>query len=313
MAHTRQGGTPVDRRLSRRELLGLGVLGAAGLVGGSAVLQGCSTQGEGRGTPTATTTAQPGPPSSGSSAPDAPSGSPQPDAEAEIQRTLAPLRQQQPTQWGTALADVTRRLDSGRPAATLYLTRDACGGPSGSDYDAELIDVLREHAVPATLFLNSRWVTANPEFTRKLIADPLFQVENHGTSHRPLSVNGRSAYGIEGIANFDAAVEEIRGNERSLREAFNHNISWFRSGTAHYDDVAVSICRALGHRVAGFGTNVDSGATASAADVRRALLGADAGDICIAHMNHPGSGTAAGLRRALPELLDRKTSFAKLG
>jgi peptidoglycan/xylan/chitin deacetylase (PgdA/CDA1 family) len=40
--------------------------------------------------------------------------------------------------------------------------------------------------VPATLFVNARWIEANPRQFRQLAADPLFEIANHGTEHRPL-------------------------------------------------------------------------------------------------------------------------------
>jgi peptidoglycan/xylan/chitin deacetylase (PgdA/CDA1 family) len=54
--------------------------------------------------------------------------------------------------------------------------------------------ILHER-VPATLFINARWIKANPRNFRQLAADPLFEIGNHGIEHRALSVIGRSAYG----------------------------------------------------------------------------------------------------------------------
>src|SRR5262249_45224881 len=96
-----------------------------------------------------------------------------------------------PHYWGFGAPGVLRHA----PAAgrVIALTFDACGGPGGSGYDQALIDFLRRHEVPATLFLNSRWIDANPAAFRLLAAEPLFEIANHGTRHRPLSVTGRSA------------------------------------------------------------------------------------------------------------------------
>ena len=98
----------------------------------------------------------------------------------------------------------------------IALTFDACGGPGGSGYDQALIDFLRRHEVPATLFLNSRWIDANPAAFRLLAAEPLFEIANHGTRHRPLSVTGRSAYGIPGTRNAGEVYDEVAGNQAKL-------------------------------------------------------------------------------------------------
>src|SRR5258708_792652 len=89
----------------------------------------------------------------------------------------------------------------------IALTFDACGGPGGSGYDQALIDFLRRRQVPATLFLNSRWIDANPAAFHLLAAEPLFEIGNHGTRHRPLSVTGRSAYGIPGTRSAGEAYD----------------------------------------------------------------------------------------------------------
>ncbi|MFD0346314.1 polysaccharide deacetylase family protein [Kitasatospora aburaviensis] len=183
----------------------------------------------------------------------------------------------------TALPDGTR---------ATALTFDACGGPGGSGYDAALIEFLRAHGVPATLFLNARWIDANPAEFEQLAAEPLFEIANHGTAHRPLSVTGRSAYGIAGTRDPGEVYDEIAGNTAKLTALLGRPPRFFRSGTAHYDDVATRIAADLHTRVAGFTVNADGGATFTAAQVRAEVAAAPPGAILIAHMNHPASGTA---------------------
>ena len=184
---------------------------------------------------------------------------------------------------------------------TVALTFDACGGPAGSGVDQTLVDTLREFRVPATLFLNSRWIEANPSSTQSLIDDPLFLLHNHGTLHAPLSVTGQSAYGIAGTKDPAAAIAEIEGN-RALLRTYGAESDWFRSGTAHYDDVAVQIAHDYGVKIAGFTVNADYGATAPANQVAAAIMNAPDGAIVLAHMNQPSSGTAAGVRTALEQM-----------
>jgi peptidoglycan/xylan/chitin deacetylase (PgdA/CDA1 family) len=96
-----------------------------------------------------------------------------------------------------------------------------------------------------------------------------------------------------------------------LRSLTGQAPTWFRCGTAHYDEVAVAIVRDLGYRVAGFATNGDSGATFSAAQVTSALTHAQSG-IVIMHMNQPGQGTMPGVAAALPTLKAAGTTFVHL-
>jgi peptidoglycan/xylan/chitin deacetylase (PgdA/CDA1 family) len=183
----------------------------------------------------------------------------------------------------------------------VALTLDACGGPRGSGYDGELIENLRRERVPATLFVNARWIEANPRKFRKLTADPLFEIANHGTEHRPLSVTGRSAYGIDGTSSVAQVIDEVAINQRLINQ-FTDAPAFFRSGTAYYDDVAVRVVNDLGLQVVNFDVLGDAGATYSAAQVVDAMLSSKPGSIILAHMNRPDSGTAEGIQAALPKL-----------
>ena len=217
----------------------------------------------------------------------------------------------QPQEWGERVTGVRTRLDTDEPV--IALTFDACGGSGGNGYDAQLIEQLRAAAVPATLFLNARWLEANRATARQLADDELFELANHGTEHRPISVTGRTAYGISGTTSAQAVVDEVLGCQRLLTALDGAPPRHFRAGTAYGDEVAVAIVRDLGLEVVNFDVLGDAGATFSATEVERALLGARSGSIALLHMNHPGSGTAAGVAAAIPQLRDRGFSFTTLG
>lgn len=211
-------------------------------------------------------------------------------------------------QWGLEVDGVVLRSE----AQSAVVTLDACGGRNGSGYDEALIAVLRRLEVPATLFLNLRWIDANPSIARELADDPLFELANHGTAHKPLSVSGAEAYGIPGTASVGEVFDEVMGGHARLKELTGAPPLWFRSGTAHVDDVAVEIVAELSQRVVNFDVNADAGATFTAGQVRQSMVAAGAGSICIGHFNRPGSGTADGMAESLPRLLDGGLTFARL-
>ena len=210
-----------------------------------------------------------------------------------------------PSEWGLEIPGVGTLMDSGGIALTL----DACGGPNGDGYDAALINGLIERGVPATLFLNMRWVDANPEFAAELAANPLFEIGNHGATHRPLTVAGQAAYGIEGTASPLEAAREVLDNHLRILELTGRAPRFFRSGTAHYDDVGIQVAQAAGEDVLGFSVNADAGATYDAATVRAEVAGAQPGAIIIAHMNQPGGETAEGLLAGVDDLLAQGAQF----
>ena len=67
----------------------------------------------------------------------------------------------------------------------LALTFDLCEGPFEiAGYDGRVIDYLRAHNVPATLFVGGKWLMSHPERAEQLMMDPLFELGAHGWSHR---------------------------------------------------------------------------------------------------------------------------------
>jgi len=215
-----------------------------------------------------------------------------------------------PSQWGEAVNGVRTRLAT--KENVVALTLDACGSPKGKGVDAALMEFLDKEQIPATLFVNARWIDANPALFRRLAANPLFEIANHGYRHKPASVNGRSVYGINGTRDLAELVEEIELNARKIEEISGKRPRLYRSGTAYYDDVAVEVSRFLRHEVAGYSVLGDAGATYTAAQVRTALLKSTPGDIILCHMNHPESGSGAGIMAAVPELRKRGFRFVRM-
>lgn len=223
-----------------------------------------------------------------------------PDAAAAVDARRAP------TQWGMAMPGIVSGFSaSGRQ---LALTLDACDRAC----DDALLSTLQRNGVPAVLFICSKWIDDNPGRLDRLAADPLFEIGNHGTRHVPLSVTGRSAYGIAGTRTPAEVVSEVWGNQVRLTSLTGRAPVWFRTGTAHYDDVAVDIVHQLGLTPVGFTVNADDGATEPAAHVAAAIEAAAPGSIVLAHVNHPEAGTGTGLSTAIPAMQQAGWEFVPL-
>lgn len=67
----------------------------------------------------------------------------------------------QPLQWGETVTGVKTRLATDKPV--LALTLDGCGGAKGKGVDSRLMEFLIRENIPATLFVNARWIDANLE------------------------------------------------------------------------------------------------------------------------------------------------------
>ncbi len=215
-----------------------------------------------------------------------------------------------PKEWGETVTGV--RTELATDDIVMALTLDACGSPKGKGFDATLINYLEKEKIPATLFVNARWIDANPDLFLRLAANPLFEIANHGMLHKPASVKGRSAYGQRGTRDVAELVDEIEMNSMKIEKLTGKKPKYYRSGTAFYDEVAVAAANRLGCEVVGFNVLGDAGATYTGDQVRDALLKADPGAIVILHMNHPEGQTAAGVVAAIPELRKRGFRFVKL-
>jgi len=215
-----------------------------------------------------------------------------------------------PKEWGETVTGVKTSLQT--KERVIALTFDACGSPKGKGVDMDLIRFLEQEKVPATLFINARWIDANPDLFLSLAANPLFTIANHGFHHRPASVTGRPIYGIDGTKDVAELFDEIELNARKIEQLTGQRPRYYRSGTAYYDEIAVQVSERLGHQVIGFSVLGDAGATYTKEQVTAALLKSAPGSIVILHMNHPESGTGQGVMMAIPQLKKKGFNFVRL-
>ncbi len=290
-------GTTYAKMLSRRTLL---------LAAGVWTATACATHPEGVPVSASPSPRTPSPTSPSPTTP-SPTTTPTPVRPSRDQ-IIAEFGDREPKEFGLFVPGVVTQGNLG-----IALTFDACGGGKlGNGFDSKLIKLLEKHGVPATLFLNARWIAANPGIASDLAANPLFELANHGFEHVPLTVRGQRAYGIAGTADAGAAYDEIVRGQDALAEVSGEVSPFFRPGTAWVDDVGVAIAERLGVSIIAFDVNADAGASASAKQVAGNLRTARDGSIVLAHFNRPESGTAEGLAVALPQLLDSGADFVTI-
>jgi len=107
-------------------------------------------------------------------------------------------------------------------------------------------------------------------------------------------------------------VDEVEGNARAIQALIARKPDLFCPGTAHADEVAIEVVKALGYVPVGFTVNGDAGATASKAQIVASLNNAPPGSLVLLHVNRPQSWTAEALTTALPLLKDKGIRFVKL-
>ncbi|HLD24113.1 MAG TPA: hypothetical protein VJA83_09215, partial [Sulfuricurvum sp.] len=107
-------------------------------------------------------------------------------------------------------------------------------------------------------------------------------------------------------------AREINGNGDLIEKLTGKRPLFFRSGTAYYDEQAISIAHQNGVEIAGFSVLGDAGATFSASKVAQQLLSAHSGDIILLHMNHPEAGTREGIIEGVTKLKSDGFNFVRL-
>lgn len=196
----------------------------------------------------------------------------------------------------------------------IALTFDLCeakGEKSG--YDFAIIAYLRQHRVPATLYLSGRWMALHPERTLQLMSDPLFELGNHSWSHPDLRL-------LSG-ETLDDQVEWAEAQYRNLRAELIGRPCAAAAGPEELARIPESLatfrfpygaCNAEGLRFLaeqGLPAIQWSIVTADAAKTRTAeviaklvLRRVRPGAIIVGHANGLGHGTAEALPLFIPAL-----------
>jgi peptidoglycan/xylan/chitin deacetylase (PgdA/CDA1 family) len=202
-------------------------------------------------------------------------------------------------------------LPSAGTEKVVALTLDACGG----GFDRDLIQLLIDRRIPATIFATKRWLGHNPSGLALIKAhSDLFEVEDHGARHVPAVIGAdRRVYGILGHPDIAHLQAEVTGGAEAVEKATGVAPRWYRAATAEYDPEALAAITDMGFKVAGFSLNVDDGATLDKEAIVIRMRRIKRGDILIAHMNRPNSDTAEALVEILPSLVEQGFRFVKLG
>lgn len=217
-----------------------------------------------------------------------------------------------PGRWGEFVNGVYEDLYTRQKY--IAFTFDACGGEKGTGFDKELTDFLKQEKIPATLFVTGRWIDAHFNDFLKLAGDTLFEIENHGLNHRPLSIDGESKYGIQGTKNAAEAFDEIEANARKIEALTGRRPTFYRSSTAYIDEAAARLAHELG--ITPISYQVLSGDAVPNTPARvieeNVLKNIKPGAIVIMHINHPQWNTFEAMQKIVPELRKRGYRFAHL-
>ena len=223
-----------------------------------------------------------------------------------------------------SLANSIRRVRLPEGKNLVALTFDLCEqADDRTGYDRRIVNFLRERRIPATFFAGGKWLRSHEDKALQLMADPNFEIGNHGWTHGNLRVlRGRDL--LNQIVWTQAEYSRLRDILDRRAEAFGLAPRMvaiplqpltlrFPYGTC--DAESLKAANELGLRAIQW--DVVSGdavpRTTPEALTRAVLAGVRPGSIVVFHANGRGHGTAEALPRIVAALETKGFGFATVG
>lgn len=194
---------------------------------------------------------------------------------------------------------------------TYGMKNDLKNGKIKSLYNEKLINELKKTNTPATLFLSGLWVAAYPDVTKSLSSDPLFEISNHGYSHRAFS---KPCYKLQSIGNKESENEIIKTEELFKIYAPNYK-KYFRFPGLCYNNLSAETAAKLGYEVIhGDVISGDAFNNNASEIISKVISRVKPGSIIIFHMH--GGTFAPKTAEAIPEIIrqlkEKGYSFEKV-
>jgi len=225
-----------------------------------------------------------------------------------------------PAEFQNSIRSVKPR-DNLKPVA---LTFDLCEGAGEiTGYDADIVNYLRRNQVKATFFVSGKWMLSHSEKTMQLMADPLFEIGNHGWAHRNFRTLDTQRIGEEVLwtqAQYELLWEELAAKPCAKSVSLEELLKIpkvpltfrFPFGTCSkeaLDFLARSGLPAVQWRV----VTGDAALRQPASGISREILEKTRpGSIIICHANGRGHATAEALPLFIPKLLQSGYQFVTI-
>jgi peptidoglycan/xylan/chitin deacetylase (PgdA/CDA1 family) len=182
-------------------------------------------------------------------------------------------------------------------------------GAVGSYDDTAVIDELTRLRVPATFFLTGKWILRYPAQTRRLAANPLFELGSHSWSDDAFAT---PCYSLPALPT-TAMASDVRRSFTVLRR-FTRPVPYFRFPGGCYNRAALQAIASTGVTVVQYDVaSGDAFGTSATAIVGHTLAAARYGSIIVMHItlaNAPLTPTA--LPRIITGLRARGIALLKL-
>ena len=125
---------------------------------------------------------------------------------------------------------------------TDAMLRRLAHGTVKSYANTAVIDELQKSGTPATFFLAGKWIQAYPELTRRIAADPNFQLASHSWAHEGFRPG---CYGL-GTINRAGMAADVERSFEVLARYTTHPTRYFRFPGGCYNDTALAALAPVG-------------------------------------------------------------------
>ena len=209
---------------------------------------------------------------------------------------------------------IIRRVKLSGDVKAVSLTFDMCElDTSTTGCDIDVLNVLRERKIPATLFMGGKWMRTHSRRVKQIMAEPLFEIANHNWSHGNTAL--LSPEGLKAQILWTQAEYELLREEAGLAD-IPPVPALFRLPYGRSSNGALKIIAGLGMKVIQWDVAAESGAdnTGMKRAVRSARIVASMtrpGSILLFHANSVPKGTAVLLREVVNILEAQGYIFVK--
>ncbi len=226
---------------------------------------------------------------------------------------LTPINNLEPLE---SVEGVIRRVNIPDGDKVVAITFDMCElDTSTTGCDMDVINLLRERKIPATLFMGGKWIRTHSRRVKQIMSESeLFEIGNHNWSHGNCAL--LSDEGLKAQILWTQAEYELLREETGL-EDLPEVPELFRLPYGRNSKRALETIAGLGLRIIQWDVAAESGADNT--NINRAKRGAKkvaamtrSGSILLFHANLVPKGTASLLRFTLDELEEQGYVFVKV-
>lgn len=194
---------------------------------------------------------------------------------------------------------------------TPFMLEQLKTGKVKSFYNKEIVDILRQNHIPATIFITGLWAEKYSQITKELFNDPLFEIANHSYSHPGFTTN---CFNLPGVPKWGKDQEFVRSQE-AIKNITGIYPKYFRfpGGCSTLEDV--DLANKHGLTVVGWdAASNDSFNTNLASIVNNVKVKTQNGSILLFHFNGNKNAplTAPALLESIHYLQDKGFQFVKL-